>query len=164
MCILSTSLFGFLMGREKTSRLEQLRLLKKMFYQLRGEIQYGYTPLPEAMGHLGGRSQTVFSDFFLSMEQKMQRFEGHSFYVIWKQEIEQKLTKTSLNGSDKQKLCALGENLGYLDQEMQLKNIDLFLQNLEEEIMQESNSIKEKIRLYQLLGVLSGTFVTIVML
>ncbi|MFA9463246.1 MAG: stage III sporulation protein AB [Velocimicrobium sp.] len=160
----ATSLFGYLLGREKVIRLAQLKTLKKILYQLRGEIQYGYTPLPEAMGSLGGRNETVFSEFFLSMQQQLKNYEGNTFYSIWKKEIGEKLKQTALSKSDKTKLISLGENLGYLDQEMQIKNIDLYIEGLEEEIVTESNSQKEKIRLYQLLGVLSGIFVTIVML
>jgi len=162
--IASSSVFGYLMGKEKINRLMQLRTLKKILYQLRGEIQYSYTPLPEAMGSLGGRNETVFSDFFLSMEVQLKNFEGNTFYSIWKRGIEEKLKSTSLNKSDKVKLISLGENLGYLDQVMQIRNIDLYIEGLDEEIIVESKSLKEKIRLYQLLGVLSGIFVTIVML
>lgn len=162
--IASTSLFGYLMGMERINRLKQLKTLKKILYQLRGEIQYGYTPLPEAMGNLGGRNETVFSQFFLSMEEQLKNYEGKTFFSIWKRGIEEKLKHTALNNQDKVKLIALGENLGYLDQEMQIKNIDLYIEGLEEEIKVESSSQKEKIRLYQLLGVLSGVFVTIVML
>jgi len=162
--ITSTSVFGYLLGKEKTNRFLQLRTLKRILYQLRGEIQYGYTPLPEAMGSLGRRNETVFSDFFLSIEEQLKNFEGNTFYSIWKRGIEDKLKATSLIKSDKVKLISLGENLGYLDQEMQIRTIDLYIEGLEEEIMIESKSMKEKIRLYQLLGVLSGIFVTIVML
>ncbi|MEG2774554.1 MAG: stage III sporulation protein AB [Acetivibrio sp.] len=162
--IFSTSFLGYLLGMEKKNRLKQLRQLKKAGYLLRGEIQYGYTPLPEALINLGERSQTVFSDFFISVAEKLKKYEGESFYGIWEKEIKENLIKTSLQVGDKKKLMALGENLGYLDQEMQIKNIDLYLDGLEEEIKVEMNSQNEKIRLYQLLGVLSGIFVTIVML
>lgn len=160
----STSLFGYLLGKEKTNRLAQLRDLKKLLYQLRGEIQYGYTPLPEAMGNLGSRSETVFSGFFLDMEEQLKGYEGSSFYSIWKAGVEEKLKNTALNKADKRKLTAFGENLGYLDQDMQIRTIELYIEGLEEEINTESKAQKEKIRLCQLLGVLSGIFVTIVML
>lgn len=162
--IASTSLFGYLMGRERINRLTQLKTLKKILVQLRGEIQYGYTPLPEAMRNLGERSETIFSSFFFSVEKQLKNYEGNTFFSIWKKEIEEELKHTALNRQDKVKLISLGENLGYLDQDMQIKNIDLYLEGLEEEILVESSSQKEKIRLYQLLGVLSGVFVTIVML
>lgn len=164
LVIASTSLFGFLMGLEKKNRLRQLRQLKKYFSLLRGEIQYGYTPLPEALENMGKRNKNIFSDFFLEVAKKLKNYEGNSFYSIWSKEIEEKLSHTSLLKVDKQKLIGLGENLGYLGQDMQVKHIDLYMEGLEEEIKMEVSSSKEKIRLYQLLGVLGGIFVTIVMI
>lgn len=160
----STSLFGFLLGRERVNRLSQLKELKQSFLLLRGEIEYGFTPLPEAMENLGMKNDTVFSGFFISVSKKLNTYEGRTFYEIWKEEIKEKLGQTSLSKEDKKKLLAMGETLGYLDQKMQQSTINFYLDSLGEEIKREGESQGEKIRIFQLLGVLSGVFVTIVML
>lgn len=164
LVIFSTSYYGYLLGYKQKKRLFELRCLQKNLYQLRAEIEYGRTPLPEAMGALGRRQDTVFSAFFLSMEERLACFDGNSFYRIWKEEIEKNLQQTELTKQDKSKLILLGETLGYLDQSLQLRNIDLYLRTLEEEMEEENRAQKEKVRLFQLLGILGGIFLSVIMI
>lgn len=160
----STSILGYLLGRERVNRLNQLKDLKQSFLLLRGEIEYGCTPLPEAMENLASKNDTVFSSFFQSVAGKLGTYEGRTFYDIWKEEIKEKLGHTSLTKEDKKRLVTIGETLGYLDRKMQQNTINFYLEGLNEEIKREGESQGEKIRLFQLMGVLSGIFVTIVML
>ncbi len=164
LVIFSTSFLGYLLSWEKIRRLEQLKELKKSIYLLKGDIQYGFTPLPEAFANMGKKCSPAFSTFFARVASDLKEFQGQSFYGIWKKRIGEELKETALSKGDKEKLMGLGETLGYLDQEMQLSTIKLYLENLEEEISTETKSQKEKIKLCQVLGVLSGIFITIVMI
>lgn len=78
--------------------------------------------------------------------------------------MEETLKTTCLRREDKQLLEKLGDNLGFLDQKTQLATINLYIHNLEECIEEGTKEMKEKVRLYHLLGVLGGIFITIVML
>ena len=57
-----------------------------------------------------------------------------------------------------------GENLGYLDKEMQLATIDLYLATIETEIEEAVRTVKEKTYLYNSLGVMAGIFLTIILI
>lgn len=83
---------------------------------------------------------------------------------IWTQAITRDLKDTSITKVDKEQLRKVGECLGYLDKEMQMNTIDLYLSQLEGQIEELSKEIKERTRLYNLLGVMAGIFVTIVMI
>ena len=65
---------------------------------------------------------------------------------------------------DKENLVRFGENLGYLDREMQLGTIDLYLNQLEEEINEQAIVARERTKLYNVLGIMAGIFITIVMI
>ena len=85
------------------------------------------------------------------------------FSTIWNRCIKTELSAVSLNKKDKILLEGLGENLGFLDQKMQLTTIGHYMVNLEETMKEATEEVKEKVRLYQTLGVLFGIFVVIVM-
>ena len=61
-------------------------------------------------------------------------------------------------------MTRLGENLGYLDKEMQLNTIDLYITQIQGELDDAVDSVKEKVRLYNMLGVMAGIFITIVLI
>lgn len=74
------------------------------------------------------------------------------------------LEKTKLYEKDLDRLISLGENLGYLDKEMQIGTIDLYLENLEQETMEARDNLSKNSRLYQCLGVASGILITILII
>lgn len=160
----ATTAIGLFMGMEKTNRVRQLRELKRLMMLLQGDIRYGRTPLPQALLALGENNNTPFRRFFLQVSKRLEEFGGDSFYQVWKYCAEQDLEETSLLKKDKERLVMLGENLGYLDVKMQLNVIELYLNQLEEEILAEAETLGEKVRLSRMLGVLSGIFLVVVML
>ena len=78
--------------------------------------------------------------------------------------MEGELHDTSLSKRDKYQLIQFGENLGYLDKEMQMNTLDLFLAQMEEEIYELSKTVKEKTYLYNSLGIMAGIFISIIMI
>ncbi len=96
--------------------------------------------------------------------ERLSEYGGVSFCEIWKEAVAKGLENTSLSKKDLQNLSGFGENLGYLDKEMQLNTIDLYLSQIEEEIKELSKGVKEKTYMYNTLGILGGIFITIIML
>lgn len=160
----ATTAIGLFLGMEKTNRVKQLRELKRLMLLLQGDIRYGRTPLPQALCALGENNNTPFRHFFLQVSKRLEEFGGDSFYQVWKLCAKQELKETSLLKKDKERLIMLGENLGYLDVKMQLNVIELYLNQLEEEILAEAETLGEKVRLSRMLGVLSGIFLVVIML
>lgn len=165
-CILilfSTSGIGFLYAGELVRRQEDLCALKTMAIHLRGEIRYAMTALPEAVEHVAKRHDGRLKPFLTEISKRLSERNGESMVQIWT-DCEEKLKVTSLTKKDKLSLHQLGESLGYLDKEMQLATIDLFLSQTEEAIIELAKVAKERKRLYQSLGILSGAFLIILIL
>ena len=141
----------------------ELRLLKQAVYMLRGEIKYSKAPLPEAFAALAERIPGPFSEFFARLAEEMSRPGGKNLDVLWKEEIGHSLRQSSLKRDEKEKLGQLGEGLGYLDLEMQLSTIELYLEQLEEDIALSQEEIRTKQKLYQSLGVAGGIFLVILL-
>ena len=90
--------------------------------------------------------------------------EGKTIADIWKEGVEQKLSGLALSKQDKEALIHFGSNLGYLDKDMQLSTIDLYIATLETEIEEATKTVKEKSYLYNSLGIMAGLFVTIILI
>ncbi|MCI8853770.1 MAG: hypothetical protein HFI31_03680 [Lachnospiraceae bacterium] len=142
----------------------ELRLLKQALYMLRGEIKYSRAPLPEAFGALADRLPSPFGEFFSGMREELGRRDGRGLSRIWKEEMSRSLKKSSLRREEKEKLGRLGEGLGYLDLEMQLSTMELYLEQLEGDIQRAEEEIQSKQRLYRSLGVAGGIFLVILLI
>lgn len=164
LVILSTGGMGVYFSLILKERINDLKELNKIILILRGEIRYASNPLPEAVSNLASRSEGEFRRFLLAVADKLDKLEGRTFNEIWRECVEKELVDTSLNKKDKMLLTRLGENLGYLDKEMQLNTIDLYITQVQGELDDAVDSVKEKVRLYNMLGVMAGIFITIVLI
>jgi stage III sporulation protein AB len=164
MVIASSTGMGLFFSNEMKCRIEDLKDLKKMISLLRGDIRYANTPLPEAISSIARRHNGSFESFFSSVSSKLHELSGLTFSDIWKDAVEKELMNTSLTKKDKQLLIQFGENLGYLDKDMQINTLDLYISQLEDEINEISKTAKEKTYLYNSLGIMAGIFITIIML
>ncbi|TAH66651.1 MAG: stage III sporulation protein AB [Anaerolineaceae bacterium] len=164
LIILSSTLMGFYCSNELKSRIDNLRELRKLIVLLRGDIRYGNTPLPEAISAIARRHEGNFKEFFTKVSERLSEHSGNTFSQIWKEAVEIELLKTSLNKKDKSSLIQFGDNLGYLDKEMQMNTLELFLTQLEDEINELSKTAKEKSYLYNTLGIMAGIFISIILI
>ena len=64
----------------------------------------------------------------------------------------------------KGRFFSLGEHLGYLDLEMQMKQLSLYEENLEEEISRLKEEASVKKRLYRSLGILGGLLLAVLLI
>lgn len=164
LVILSSAAMGFYFSNEMKCRIDDMKELRKLIVLLRGDIRYGSTPLPEAISAIARRHKGGMVPFFNKVSTQLNELSGLSFQEIWKEAVELELSGTSLNKKDKLHLVQFGENLGYLDKDMQMNTLELFLAQLEEEIQEQTKAAKEKTYLYNSLGIMVGIFISIVML
>ncbi len=164
LVIVSSTGMGFFFSNEMRCRIEDLKELRKLIGLLRGDIRYANTPLPEAIGAITRRHNGNYSAFFKHVSTRLQELSGHTFSEVWKEAVQKSLTDTSLSKKDKLHLIQFGENMGYLDKEMQMNTIDLFIAQTEDEIKELSKTVKEKSYLYNTLGIMAGIFIIIIMI
>lgn len=156
------------MARQWKQRLRWLEQLRQMIYFLKGEILYGHTPLGEALERIGERCRRTDGErglsqlplFFLSVAKRIQKQEGEAFAAIWKEELDQ-IRESPLKEEDILSLQNIGEHLGYLDLNMQERNLLLYLEELDGQIEYLRMHLKEKTKLYTSLGVMGGLFLTV---
>lgn len=165
ICIIcSTSGIGFLKGHELIHRLEQLRCLQKFILMLRGEIQYVQTPLPEALYQISRKVETPIKEFLDNVSKELEIKRGQGMRETWEKRMKLDLQNTFLLGEDLEEFQKLGNQLGYLDKEMQVGTLNLYLEQLEVKIKRLDDSVQGSVKLYRSLGMLAGAFVAVLMI
>ena len=74
------------------------------------------------------------------------------------------LDGTSLLSKDINRLADFGANLGYLDKEMQLGSIDLYLEELEGEMKEAEGKAEKNSKLYRIMGMAVGVLILLIIL
>lgn len=164
LILASSAGIGVYFSSQLRARIEELMELKKILMLLRGNIRYACTPLAEALHSISLKYSGEFREFLDYVCSQMNQMEGKTIADIWKEGVEQKLSGLALSKQDKEALIHFGSNLGYLDKDMQLSTIDLYIATLETEIEEATKTVKEKSYLYNSLGIMAGLFVTIILI
>lgn len=164
ICVISGCVgTGLSMSRSYVRRYRQLEMLRQMTVLLKGEIRFACAELPEAFEHVARRIDPPFSDFLKDLSGELRSMEGKPFHVLWKKHVEGSLGHSCLTKDDLEALIRMGGQLGFLDREMQLAAIDLYLDELDISMKSFGQTISQKQRLSLSLGILSGLFLVILL-
>ena len=147
--------------RERKHLLEKMR---RMVVYLKGEIMYANTPLETAFLRTGKREDGKLAELFCSVAQRLESGTEQNFAGVWKEQAESILADTPLKRRDREQLLAFGRSLGYLDRDMQERVIRFYVEDLDLAIEHLREAEPEKSRLFFGLGILSGLFLTVILM
>ena len=145
MVILAGGGWGMLQAAKIEECYRQMRYLRKLIFRIRSEIRYSRQVLPEAFLHVGSEAQEPYKMWLLSLCERLTKRQGTSLAGIWEEETRR-------------------YELGTIDIEMQVRTLDLYLEQMEQKMEDMRTEQKERIRLYQCVGVTGGIFLAIILL
>ena len=128
------------------------------------EIRYSRRVLPEAFLSVGSEAQEPYKMWLLSLYERLENRQGTSLAGIWEEETRTHLPVIGIPQDMLESLIRLGGELGTIDIEMQVRTLDLYLEQMEQKMEDMRTEQKEKIRLYQCIGVTGGVFLAIILL
>lgn len=102
--------------------------------------------------------------WLLSLYERLENRQGTSLAGIWEEETRKYLAETGIPQDMTESLIRLGSELGTIDIEMQVRTLDLYLEQMEQKMEDMRTEQKERIRLYQCVGVTGGIFLAIILL
>lgn len=163
MILLGGTGLGFCKSREYTRRQKNLREFIQAAIYLKGEIRCGNTALPDAFEEVSRKLTGIQKDLFREASQELRGTDSRMLGEIFRSCAEKKLREAELVESEKNLIISLGERLGYLDKEMQLRQLEIF----EEELLRMTELLErelpEKKKLCRSLGILGGIFLGILL-
>ena len=92
---------------------------------------------------------------------EIKKKKGKPFGEIFRNCARESLDDQNFTREEKEKIFSLGERLGYLGMDMQLRQLQLLEEDLENEIQELNKDLKEKKKLYQSLGILLGILLAV---
>ena len=164
MVILAGSGWGMLQAAKIEECYRQMRYLRKLIFRIKSEIRYSRRVLPEAFLSVGSEAQEPYKMWMLSLYERLTNRQGTSLAAIWEEETRVHLTGNGIPLDMLENLIRLGGELGTIDIEMQVKTLDLYLEHMEQRMEDMRTEQKEKMRLYQCIGVTGGVFLAIILL
>ena len=155
------------MGFSGSMRLsEQIRILEKLLQMvicLKGEIRCGNASLPDAFYGAAGRMNGKYREFLISAADRMKAGTGEKLSQICRECAESALKKSCLTHGEKDAFCSFGGYLGYMQREMQMRQLSLYENNLEAEILKRKAEVSGKKKLYQGIGILGGLLLAVLL-
>ena len=102
--------------------------------------------------------------WLFSLFERLENRQGTSLAGIWEEETRTHLPVIGIPQDMLESLIRLGGELGTIDIEMQVRTLDLYLEQMEQKMEDMRTEQKEKIRLYQCIGVTGGVFLAVILL
>lgn len=164
MIIISGAGLGFAVSGELARRKRMLEMILRMIILLRGEIRYGNKSLYDAFTGASGKLEGKYREFFILIAQEMRQKTGTSFGKIFRECTKKCLNLDCLSREERDRFYSLGDQLGYLGLDMQLKQLDQMEKETEYAIRKLEKDFQEKKKLYRSLGILGGVFVAVLFL
>lgn len=162
LIILAGTGIGFKASENLLMQNNQLKKLRQMLTILRGEIKFNNSTLAQAMDNIKGRVAEPLDEFLAYVASNLNEYSGTTLKKIWENGINEVLSKSYLSKKQLGRLKELGDNLGFLDMEMQLATIDLFIEQLNQEIEENDKKTKDNCKLYKYLGFMGGILVILI--
>ena len=163
LVILGCTSIGFYIVERMRRRLAELELIKRQLLFMRGEMRSGYQPLAEIFSRLEERMLGEWKSFYGFLREKLSTNRTEMLAELWGEAISSRLKRSLLDEEEMRTWNELGENLGYLDREMQIALLTVCEAHMDEYIEKEKDQIKQQAKVYQTLGIMSGIFLTMIL-
>ncbi|MBP3887062.1 MAG: stage III sporulation protein AB [Cellulosilyticum sp.] len=158
------SLMGIWVDEDQRKRIKQLESFEYLFGLLRGEIDYQLTPLKEACKQISQRDQKGIGQIFDQFAKELEAKESADLNEMWKSALETYKGKLHLKETDYEILESFSNACGYLDKNMQKRNLDFVIEKLAHEKKLSAEKYERCSKLNKSLGVLLGAAIVIFLL
>lgn len=163
MIVASGALLGYGQARRLRERPAELRRFIMLLQQLETEIEYGFTPLPEALYKLSRQTRAALADLLADIAEQLRSGTGVTVDEAWRRGIGRHWPRLSMNKDDREIIARLGSVLGTTDREDQLKHLRLTVGLL---AARESEAAEERRRyekMWKTLGLLGGALIAVIL-
>ena len=106
----------------------------------------------------------TFFRFYETLSEQMRQMTGQTLKILWQECAVQYLKQTCLTKEDQKIFLDLGNQMGYLDSQMQLSALEGCMALLEDRMTCLEKSLAQKQKLSMTLGILSGFFVMVLLI
>ena len=156
--IFSCTMIGFEKSKEMTKHRKELEELQRIFTRIQIELEYMSTPFGELFLKIQNKTEGKFKRWMQDISKEINMRHKSTFEEIWITAIDIHFKDTFLTYSELEELKQIGKNISHKEAlALFLAQIELFIQHTREEE-------KTKKKLYQSMGIMTGSFLVIVLI
>lgn len=163
LIILSGAGIGYSKSRELTLRERNLRQFLQMTVYLKGAIRCGCSSLPDAFSETAEKLPGIYGEFLRETACCLRDARGQTLGEIYRQCWEEKFSDLMFSAEERDLLLSFGGKLGYLDREMQLRQMELCEEEIQGLLNKLRKEMPDKKKIYQSLGVLGGVLLAVLL-
>lgn len=156
--VIATSLIGIMSSDKLKQRVKEINLINYMLEEISILIRYKAMTVYEIVENLKGNPVFNQLTFLNNIEFNLQM----PFKIAWESNIDS--MQSALKQSDLKMLKSFGATLGTSDIDGQLSTIAVFKENFSQLEKEAITNYEKKSKLYRSLGVLSGAFISIMLI
>ena len=164
LVLLASGYYAVCSAKMMEARNNQLRKLYGVLLQLKSEILYMSSPLPECFRKMAYHAGVPFQEWLNTLANRLETMEETGFVNIWKEEMDVLYQSGALEKSDLEPLYELSDRLGSIDVEVQVKSIDYALMQLERKHIILQNELGQKKKVIITLSMFGGFMALILLL
>ncbi len=164
MIFLGCSAVGYVLDAQYRLRLKELNAWIDSFEQLKGDIDYRLTPLPEACLHVAKHSQCGVGAVFECFGRALAERKVADTEVMWRDAIDKHKHLYHFDKGDYEMLYTFGYLPSYMDKTMQNNQIEGMLKKLRYLETKARTEQEKTSKLYTGMGVLIGACLSILLI
>lgn len=153
---ITCSYVGIWVDEEQKKRIQELEVFIRLFEYLKAEIDYQLTPLKDACRIIGMKEKHIAGEVLLDFADRLEAKESIDIQLMWQQALDTYKSKLHLNLSDYNDLLTFSSAIGYLDKNMQKRNLDWVIEKLEHERKRSQEKYERCSKLNKSLGMIIG--------
>ena len=163
LVLFAGTMIGYLQAARFAARPRQIRHLMHALQRLETEIQYGQTPLPEALARLAGIVPQPVAGLFADIATSLSSHAGGTVRESWERALAAGWGRTAMQPPERDALLRLGSTLGGSGREDQLKHVRLTMLQLQAEEASAREEQQRYEKMSRSLGVLGAALIVIVL-
>ena len=158
LIVFSCAAWGVEKGRELSAHRNELEQLQRIFTLMQTELEYMRTPAGELFAKLQKQTAGKYQTWLGSLAGNLHICLIRNFGEIWITSIDSYFKESYLTKSELEELKQIGKHIS------RPEAIRLYLIQLENAIQTTREEEKEKKKLYQSMGILTGIFLVLVLI
>lgn len=162
--LISSTLIGFYYGTTFKKRVIELNEIHRALQQLKNQMEYTYTPLPQIFSDLSKKSIYPLNDIFKNISEILYSNEVNSVYDAFKNSFDDKKEIINLNSNDINIILDFAKTLGESDIEGQKGMLALTVDNIKKQIDISTSIMYKNVKMCRCLGFALGAAIVILLM
>lgn len=138
--------------------------MERFIIYMKSEICYSKSTMPAFFREASERNFPYLHDWIVQVAEGLGTASRRTFAAVWQEAGETKLREELKEDGIIHSFLRLGDEIGGMDMNSQVKYLDLFLRDLGQAAADMKAELPVKRKLYLSLGVMAGLFVAVILI